>query len=333
MISYILRRMLLWIPTLVLISIITFILIQLPPGSFFEAHIANMMESGEGMDPAIAEAMMQELKRRYALDQPLFIQYFKWITDFVQGDFGMSFEWNRPVKELIGNRLQLTVILSLSTMVFVWVVALPIGIYSATHQYSFFDYTFTFLGFLGLATPNFLFALVLLFIGYKYYNSTIGGLFSPEFMDEGWSFAKVVDLIKHIWVPIVVIGTAGTAGSIRVMRGNLLDELQKQYVITARAKGVHERKLLFKYPVRVALNPFASTIGWSLARIISGATITAVVLNLPTVGPLMLSALTSQDMYLAGTFLFFQSILTVIGTLISDILLSILDPRIRFGRK
>jgi peptide/nickel transport system permease protein len=237
------------------------------------------------------------------------------------------------VRDVIGDRLTLTVILSLATLTFVWMVALPIGIYSATHQYSFFDHSFTFFGFLGLATPNFLLALVLLFIGYRYLGASIGGLFSPEFIQAPWSWARVVDLLKHIWIPIVVIGTAGTAGLIRVMRGNLLDELQKQYVITARAKGVGERKLLFKYPVRVALNPFVSTIGWTLPAIISGETITAVVLNLPTVGPLLLRALTSQDMYLAGTFLFFQSVLTVIGTLVSDILLSILDPRIRFEGK
>ena len=333
MLTYIIRRVLLWIPTLLLISIITFILIQLPPGSFFDAYLAAMMESGEAQDPAVAQQMVEQLERRYALDQPVYVQYFRWIGGVLRGDFGISFEWNRPVRDVIGDRLTLTVILSLATLTFVWMVALPIGIYSATHQYSFFDHSFTFFGFLGLATPNFLLALVLLFIGYRYLGASIGGLFSPEFIQAPWSWARVVDLLKHIWIPIVVIGTAGTAGLIRVMRGNLLDELQKQYVITARAKGVGERKLLFKYPVRVALNPFVSTIGWTLPAIISGETITAVVLNLPTVGPLLLRALTSQDMYLAGTFLFFQSVLTVIGTLVSDILLSILDPRIRFEGK
>lgn len=331
MLAYLLRRIVLWIPTLILITIITFILIQLPPGSFFDAYLASMMESGQGQDPAVAQQVVEQLKQRYAVDKPVYIQYFKWVGGLFRGDFGMSFEWNRPVKEVIGDRLSLTVILSLATLTFVWMVALPIGIYSATHQYSFFDHTFTFFGFLGLATPNFLLALVLLFFGYKHLGASIGGLFSPEYIQAAWSWGRFIDLLKHIWIPIVVIGTAGTAGLIRVMRGNLLDELQKQYVITARAKGVNERRLLFKYPVRVALNPFVSTIGWTLPAIISGETITAVVLNLPTVGPLMLRALTSQDMYLAGTFLFFQSVLTVIGTLVSDILLSILDPRIRFG--
>lgn len=333
MLSYIIRRIFLWVPTLVLISIITFILIQLPPGSFFDAYLASMMESGQSQDPAVAQQVVEQLKARYAVDKPVYVQYFKWVTGMFRGDFGMSFEWNRPVKEVIGDRLTLTIILSLATLTFVWMVALPIGIYSATHQYSFFDHTFTLFGFLGLATPNFLLALVLLFVGYKYLGSSIGGLFSPEFIDAPWTWARLIDMLKHIWIPIVVIGTAGTAGLIRVMRGNLLDELQKQYVITARSKGLQERRLLFKYPVRVALNPFVSTIGWTLPAIISGETITAVVLNLPTVGPLMLRALTSQDMYLAGTFLFFQSVLTVIGTLISDILLSLLDPRIRFEGK
>jgi peptide/nickel transport system permease protein len=329
MVSYILRRLLLMIPTLTAISVISFIIIQLPPGDYLTSYIAQLGQTGETVD----EAMIASLKKRYGLDQPMYFQYFKWLWRFLQGDLGQSFEWNKPVISLIGERLILTMLISLVTLVFVWALSIPIGIYSATHQYSVGDYTFTLLGFVGLATPNFLLALVLMFAAYAYFGTSVGGLFSPDFVEARWSLAKVADMMKHLWIPMVVIGTDGTAGLIRIMRGNLLDELRKQYVITARAKGIGERRLLFKYPVRVAINPFISTVGWTLPGLISGETITAVVLSLPTTGPLLLRALMSQDMYLAGSFVFLLSILTVIGTLVSDILLVWVDPRIRFGAR
>jgi len=329
MLSYIIRRFLLMIPTLILISIVSFALIQLPPGSFLDAYLAQLAET----DQAVDQATLASLTKRYGLDKPVYIQYFKWIRGLLRGDFGMSLEWNLPVKDLIEERLMLTMVISIFSLLFTWAVAIPIGIYSATHQYSISDYFFTVIGFLGLATPNFLLALILMFIGYKYFGISIGGLFSREYIEASWSLAKIIDMFKHLWVPVVVVGTAGTCGMIRVMRGNLLDELRKQYVITARAKGVSERVLLFKYPVRLAVNPIVSTIGWTLPGIVSGATITAVVLSLPTTGPLLLRALMSQDMYLAASFIMMLSFLTVIGTLISDILLVWVDPRIRFQEK
>jgi len=317
------------IPTLIIISVISFIIIQLPPGDYLTSYIAQLSETGESVD----EAVIASLKKRYGLDQPMYIQYFMWINGVLHGDFGQSFEWNKPVSELIWERLALTMAVSLFSLIFTYVVAIPIGIYSATHQYSIGDYFFTFVGFLGLATPNFLLALVLMFLFYKYFGLSVGGLFSPEFVEAPWSWAKVIDMMNHMWIPVIVIGTAGTCGLIRVMRGCLLDELRKQYVVTARAKGVGERKLLFKYPVRVAVNPIISTIGWTLPSIVSGATITAIVLSLPTTGPLLLRSLMSQDMYLAGSFILLLATLTVIGTLISDILLAWLDPRIRYEKE
>ena len=329
MVTFILRRVLLMVPTLILISIVSFIIIQLPPGDYLTSYIAQLAQSGEIVD----EAEIASLKKRYGLDQPIYFQYFKWAWGFLRGDFGQSFEWNKPVSELIWDRLILTIVISFFTLLFTWVVSIPIGIYSATHQYSIFDHSFTFVGFIGLATPNFLLALVLMFIAFFYFGSSVGGLFSPEYVEAVWSWGKVVDLLKHLWIPIVVVGTAGTAGLIRVMRGNLLDEIRKQYVITARSKGVSERKILFKYPVRLAINPFISTIGWLLPELISGAIIVSVVLSLPTTGPLLLRALMSQDMFLAGTFVMLLSFLTVAGTLVSDILLAWVDPRIRFGAR
>ena len=247
-----------------------------------------------------------------------------------KGDFGRSMEWNRPVAEIIGERLVLTFVLSLFTLLFTWIIAFPIGVFSAVRQYSIGDYIATFLGFLGLATPDFLFALVLMWIFFAYFNQSVGGLFSPDFVEQPWSLAKVWDMAKHLIVPMIVLGTSGTASLIRIMRSNLLDELHRPYVVTARSKGLSETRLLIKYPVRAALNPFISTVGWYLPSLVSGSTIVAVVLSLPTTGPLLLRALLSQDMYLAGSFIFFLSSLTVIGTLISDILLAWLDPRIRF---
>ncbi|HQE24486.1 MAG TPA: ABC transporter permease [Candidatus Atribacteria bacterium] len=326
MLSYILKRVLYIIPTLLLISIVSFIIIQLPPGDFLTSYIAQLSQTGEMVD----EATIAALRHRYGLDQPYYIQYFKWMWNMLHGDFGQSFEWNRPVNQLIWERLGLTVAVSLFTMVLTWVIAFPIGIYSATHQYSIGDYTVTFLGYIGLATPSFMIALILMWVAYSVFGASVGGLFSPEYIEAPWSWAKFVDMLGHLWIPAIVIGTAGTAGLIRTLRANLLDELHKPYVVAARAKGLPERQLFWKYPMRIAIVPFISTVGWSLPGIISGETITAVVLSLPTTGPLLLRALQSQDMYLAGSFVMLLSILTVLGTLISDILLGWVDPRIRY---
>jgi len=317
------------IPTLIAISIISFAIIQLPPGDFLTTYVAQLSVSGEAVD----QAELESLNERFGLDQPVYIQYLKWAWNFIRGDFGHSFEWNKPVSELIGERLAMTVTISTLTLLFTWAVAVPIGIYSAVRQYSWMDYFLTVIGFIGLATPNFLFALVLLWFSYAYLGMSIGGLFSPQFAEAPWGMAKIWDLLKHLWIPVLIVGTAHTAKFIRIIRGNLLDELKKPYVTTARAKGLSETRLILKYPVRVAINPLVSTIGWTLPELISGIAITAVVLNLPTTGPLLLSALLSQDMQLAGTFIMFLSTLTVVGTLVSDILLAWVDPRIRFGAR
>ncbi|MEE2708047.1 MAG: ABC transporter permease [Gemmatimonadota bacterium] len=326
MLHIVLRRLFWMVPTLLVISIISFAIIQLPPGDYLTAYIAALAETGETVD----EEKIEALRIRYALDEPVHIQYITWMVGMFRGDLGMSFEWNRPVGELIGERILLTTIISIATLLVTWVIAIPIGIYSAVRQYSIGDYAFTLIGFVGLATPNFLLALVCMYIGYSVFDISAGGLFSPAYQNAPWSVARLLDLMYHLWIPVIVIGTAGTAGMIRVMRGNLLDELRKQYVMTARAKGVHRIKLILIYPVRVALNPMISTIGWVLPSIVSGATITAVVLGLPTTGPLLLRALMNQDMYLAGSMVMMLSLLTVIGTLISDLLLLWLDPRIRY---
>ncbi len=329
MLSYILRRCMYMIITLLVLSVVTFIIIQLPPGDYLSSYIAQLESTGT----KIADEQAASLRKQYGLDLPIYSQYLKWMWKMLHGDLGRSFQWNRPVSELISERLPLTLTISLLTLIFTYAVAIPIGIYSATHQYSIADYAFTTIGFTGLAIPNFLFALILMFLFYKYFGLTVGGLFSPEYLiASSWSVGKFVDMLKHLPIPIIVIGTASTAGLIRVMRGCLLDELKKQYVITARAKGVEERNLLFKYPVRVAINPIVSTLGWTLPTIISGATITTIVLSLPTTGPLLFRALMSQDTYLAGSTVMILTFLTVIGTLISDILLVCLDPRIRYEK-
>ena len=329
MLSYIIRRLLIMIPTLVAISIISFTIIQLPPGDFLTTYVAERNARGETVDPTEVES----LRQRFGLDQPMYIQYLRWSWNFLHGDFGHSFEWNRPVSSLIAERIPLTIVISFTTLLFTWLVSVPIGIYSAVRQYSWVDYLLTFIGFIGLATPSFLFALVLLWFSYAYLGMSIGGLFSPEYLEAPWSWAKILDLLKHLWIPVIIVGTAHTAKFIRIIRGNLLDELKKPYVTAARAKGLSEARLILKYPVRVAINPLVSTIGWTLPELISGIAITAVVLNLPTSGPLLLSALRSQDMQLAGGFIMLLSFLTVIGTLISDILLAWVDPRIRFGAR
>ncbi len=329
MLFYIIRRFLFMIILLVMVSIVSFIIIQLPPGDYLTSLVENLRGRGVVVD----ERQIDLLQKQYGMDLPIYAQYFKWMWNMLHGDFGRSFQWNQPVSELIAKRLPLTITISLLTLLFVYAVSIPIGIYSATHQYSVGDYTFTVAGFAGLAIPNFLLALILMFVFYKYFGLSAGGLFSVEYQIAPWSPAKIIDMLKHLPIPRMVIGTAGTTGLIRVMRGCLLDELRNQYVITARAKGVSEGRLLFKYPVRAAINPIISTIGWILPAIVSGETITAIVLSLPTTGPLLFTALMAQDMYLAGSTIMFLAFLTVIGTLISDILLVWIDPRIRYEKK
>ena len=328
MVTFLLRRLLLMVPTLFAISLISFFLIQLPPGDYLSSYIITLQASGQSVDQSQVEA----LRSRYRLDEPFLVQYATWIGRILrEGDFGFSFEWEQPVAQLLGERLSLTIIISLSSLLFAWSLALPIGIYSAVKQYSVGDYVFTFLGFIGLATPNFMLALIFMYLSAKYFGTSVGGLFSAEYVDAPWSPAKFWDFLKHLWIPMIILGTAGTAGLIRIVRANLLDELQKPYVETARAKGLRERSLIFKYPVRIAVNPLFSNIGLLLPAIISGEVIVSVVLSLPTTGPLLLRALLSQDMYLAGSFVMLLAVLTVVGVLLSDLLLAWLDPRIRYS--
>jgi peptide/nickel transport system permease protein len=325
MVAYIGRRALLAAFTVWAISVLSFVIIQLPPGDYVSSYIAQMAASGS----VVTEQEAQNLRIQYGLDQPIYVQYYKWVKLIAEGNFGMSMEWKRPVAEVIGDRLWLTKAVSVAALFLTWVLALPIGIYSAVRQYSMGDYTATFVGFIGLAVPNFLLALVVLYLGFTLFNANIGGLFSVELQDAPWSAAKVWDLCKHLPIPALILGLAGTAQQIRIMRANLLDELRKPYVVTARSKGLSELKVILKYPVRLALNPFASTIGYTLPYIVSGSIIVSLVLGLPTVGPLLLRALISQDMFLAGTIVLLLGVMTVIGTLISDILLVWVDPRIR----
>lgn len=326
MIAYIIRRILLMIPLLVVLSVLVFTIIQLPPGDYLTSVIMRMAESGQ----ALQEDQIASLRLRYGLDRPLWKQYFIWISNIIlRGDFGRSFQWERPISEILWERLLWTVIISLGSLLFTWAFAFPVGVYSATHQYSIVDYLITFLGFLGMATPAFLIALILMWIGFVYFDVTMGGLFSPDLQNAPWSFAKFVDLLKHLWVPLIVLGTGGTAGLIRTLRANLLDELRKPYVVAARAKGLSEWRLIWKYPVRIAINPFISSVGGVLPQLISGAGIVSIVLSLPTTGPLLLQALLGQDMFLAGGFLMILTVFSLVGTLISDILLAVLDPRIR----
>lgn len=327
MLPFLARRLLYMIPTLFAVSIVAFIIIQLPPGDYLTTLMAEWASQGG----AVEEGTLQSLRDRYGLDQPFYIQYWKWITGILlRGDFGISFEFNKPVTDVIWNRLGFTLLISVMTLGFIWMIALPIGIYSAVRQYSIGDYVATFLGFIGLAIPNFLMALVLMYLSVRFLNQSVGGLFSPNMLDEPWSIEKFIDFLSHVWLPIIVVGTAGLASLIRILRANLLDELYKPYVITARAKGMSEFQLLLRYPVRVALNPLISTLGWILPALVSGEIITAVVLSLPTTGPMLLRSLLSQDMYLAGSLILMLSTLTIVGTLISDLLLAWADPRIRY---
>lgn len=327
MFRYIAHRLLVMIPTLLAVSAIVFIIIQLPPGDYLETLIAEMQSRGEAADLGQIEA----LRRAYGLDKPPVEQYFTWLFGLFQGDFGWSFEHNRPVSELIGDRVLLTFIVTFSTILFIWVVSFAIGTYVATRQYSIADNVATFLGYLGLATPNFLLALILMYLANQWFDLSIGGIMDDKFRNQPWSFAKFGSVLQHLWIPVIVIGTSGTAGMIRRLRANLLDELQKQYVVTARAKGLHPRKVLWKYPLRVSLNPFIADIGSILPDVISGSAIVAVVLNLDITGRMLLDALRSQDMFLAGSFLMLLSLFVIIGTLLSDLALAALDPRIRFS--
>ncbi|MEE8333875.1 MAG: ABC transporter permease [Alphaproteobacteria bacterium] len=325
MFGYLIHRLLIMIPTMLTISILIFIIIQLPPGDYLSSYVAELQSQGE----AVSEAKIAFLRQQYGFDKPLWQQYVIWVFGILRGDFGFSFEYSLPVSEVVGDRLWLTFLVSFTTIAFTWLVSFPIGVYSATHQYSLGDYGLTFVGFIGLATPNFLLALVLLYIANTYFGTSIGGLMDEQYIGKPWTWDKTASILEHLWVPVVVIGTSGTAGMIRRLRANLLDELYKQYVVTGRAKGLPPLRLLIKYPLRMALNPFIADIGNLLPQVISGAAIVSVVLSLPTTGPMLLSALRSQDMYLAGSFLLFLACLTVVGVFISDLALAVLDPRIR----
>ena len=325
MFSYFVRRIFTMLVTLLVVSALVFIIIQLPEGDYLTSYIAELESQGEAVDPE----KIAYLKEEYGLDKPIWLQYINWVTGIVQGDFGRSIEFDLPVVDVIGDVFIFSLILNFTIILFIYVVAFPIGVYSATHQYSWGDNGLTFIGFIGLATPNFLLALILMFLARKYFGTSIGGLVDPRFEGQPWTLDKIISLLEHLVVPVVVIGTSGTAGMIRRLRANLLDELNKQYVITARAKGLSESKVLIKYPLRMALNPFIADIGNLLPQVISGSVIVAVIMDLPTTGPVILDALISQDTYLAGSFLLFVSLLTVLGTFISDLLLAVLDPRIR----
>src|SRR5271170_4743204 len=327
MLGYLVRRILIMIPTLIAISIVIFVIINLPPGDYFSTYIAELQSQHEGANLD----KIAFLKAQYGFDRPLWVQYLYWVGGLLHGDMGFSFLYDLPVNQVVGDRLMLTFVVSFTTIIFTYVVAFPIGVYSATHQYSWTDHALTLLGFLGLATPSFLLALVLLYLANVYLGISIGGLMDPQYVDKPWSVPKALSVLAHLWIPVIVIGTAGTAAMIRRLRANLLDELQKQYVVTARAKGLHPLKVLLKYPLRMALNPFISDIGSLLPHVISGAVIVSVVMSLPTTGPMLLEALRSQDMYLAGSFLMFMAFLTVIGVFLSDLALATLDPRIRLG--
>ncbi len=325
MLSYIVRRLLIMVPTLLAISALVFIIIQLPPGDYFESKIEQIRARGESVDLQ----RIAFLKQQYGFDRPMWEQYLVWVWGLVRGDMGYSFEFELPVNEVVGDRLYLTMMVSFATIVFTWMVSFPIGLYSAARQYSWGDYTLTFVGFIGLATPNFLLALVLLYIANVMFGTSVGGLMDTQYIDQPWTWGKFFSVLEHLWIPVIVIGTSGTAAMIRRLRANLLDDLAKQYVVTARAKGLSPLRLLIKYPFRIAMNFFIADIGSMLPSVISGAAVVEIVLSLPTTGPMLLGALQSQDMYLAGSFLMFLAFLTVIGVLVSDMALAMLDPRIR----
>ena len=325
MIDYFIRRILVMMLTLLIVSALVFIVIQLPEGDYLTSYIAELESQGEAADPQ----KIVYLQKEFNLDQPIWKQYLLWIGGILRGDFGRSIEYDLPVIDVIGEVFVFAIILNASVIAFIYIVAFPIGVYSATHQYSWGDHCLTFIGFIGLATPNFLLALILMFLAKKFLGISMGGLMDSNFENQPWTFDKVVSVLEHLLVPVIVIGTSGTAGMIRRLRANLLDELPKQYVTTARAKGLSNVRLLVKYPLRMALNPFIADIGNLLPQVVSGSVIVAVILDLPTTGPVLLDALRSQDTYLAGSFLLFISLLTVFGMFLSDLLLAVLDPRIR----
>ncbi len=327
MFRYLIRRLFVMIPTLIAISFLIFIIIQAPPGSYLETYMAELQSQGENVD----QSKLEFLRHQYGLDQPFLVQYVKWAAGLLHGDLGYSFEHGMPVADVVGDSLWMTVLVTLASTLFVWVISFPIAIYSAVRQYGLGDYFFTFLGYIGLATPSFLVALILLYLSHVWFGVSIGGLMAAEYIGQPWSAGKFWSVLSHLWVPVLVIGLPGTAGMIRRLRANLLDELHKQYVVTARAKGMSGMRLLLKYPLRVSLNPFISDIGSLLPELISGSVIVSVVMSLPMTGPILLQALRSQDMYLAGSFLMFMAFLTVVGVFISDILLALVDPRIRLG--
>ncbi|MFN8924837.1 MAG: ABC transporter permease [Rhodospirillales bacterium] len=326
LLAYVVRRLFWSIPFFFAVSLVAFALIEAPPGDYMTTFAATLAQSGDIVD----QERLDALRERYGLDQPFVVQYWKWITGVVRGDFGISFEWQQPVSDLIWERMALSVILAAATLLFTWAIAFPIGIYSAVRKYSIGDYFFSALGFIGLSLPNFLLGLVLMYIAVVHFGSDVSGLFSAEYQQAPWSWGKVVDLGQHLLIPVVILGTSATASLIRIMRANLLDELYKPYVTTARAKGLSEWRLLVKYPVRLALNPFVSTIGWAFPQLVSGSVIISYVLSLPTAGPLLLQALLAQDMFLAGAFILLLCALSIIGMLVSDILLAVIDPRIRY---
>ena len=310
-----------------LMSVVAFALIQAPPGDFLSDYVVQLQNQGEFADPGELES----LRKQYGLGEPMYIQYAKWVWGVMRWDFGKSLEMRVSVNDLINERLSLTIILGLFTVVFTWTLAIPIGIFSAVRQYSWIDYMFTFFSYLGVGTPNFLLALVIMWMVFAYFGVSITGLFSPDYVEAPWSVGKVIDMLKHIWVPMLILGTDGTARLTRIMRANLLDELNKPYVETARAKGLPEWQLIMRYPVRIAVNPIVSTIGWTLPQLFSGSLIVATVMSLPTLGPLLLRALYTQDMFLAGSIILILTALTLVGTLISDVVLALIDPRIRIG--
>lgn len=327
MLQFLFKRLSNMVLSLFVISIVAFIVIQLPPGDFLTTYMAQLTSAGQTVDGA----EVASLNRQFGLDQPIYVQYYKWISGIVlRGDFGYSFNYRRQVSSLLDERMGYSLILALGTMVFVYLLALPIGVYSAIKQYSLADYVVTLIGFFGLALPSFLFALIMMYLSNKYLGISVGGLFSPKYEMAPWSLERLGDFLAHLWVPLVVVGLSGTASLIRVMRATMLDELSQAYVETARAKGLSEARLILKYPVRLAVSPFISTIGWTLPNLISDTAIAAIVLSIPTVGPLLLTALLSQDMYLAGSIILILSFMTVVGTFISDLLLAWLDPRIRY---
>lgn len=328
MLGFLLRRVATMIGTLAVISVLVFVVIQLPPGDYLTTYIADLQAQGED----VSSDKVDFLREQYGLDQPMPVQYLEWVTGLLHGNLGYSFEYQMPVADVVGDRLFLTLLLNFLTVLFIYGVSFPIGVYIATHQYSFADHSLSFLGYIGLATPNFLLALILLYLSNVWFGISIGGLMDPAYIGEGWSIGKAGSLFAHLVVPVIVIGTAGTAGMIRRLRANLLDELQKPYVVTARAKGLPEGKILRKYPLRAVLNPFVSDIGTLLPQIVSGSVIVSAVMSLPTTGPMLLSSLRSQDMYLAGSFLMFLAVLTVVGMLVSDLLLAAIDPRVRLER-